>query len=217
MPPVRLLIVDDHSLFRESLSRHFDADRSFEVVGQYGTVADVIAGCAADAADVILLDYDLGGEQGSSLLPQLKQRLPAARVLMVTAGMPNAGVRKAMEQGASGIFLKHGSLDQLVDAIARVARGETWLDAGLAESVFGPEKAAGHTRSLTPRQSQVLRGILDGLTNKEIAWNAKVSESSVKAVIQELFQKTGVRTRSQLVRIAIERHSSDWLASGSGE
>jgi DNA-binding NarL/FixJ family response regulator len=59
----------------------------------------------------------------------------------------------------------------------------------------------------------VLRGILDGLSNKEIAWNLKVSESAVKAVIQELFHKAGVRTSSQLVRIAIERHSSDWLSS----
>jgi DNA-binding NarL/FixJ family response regulator len=68
-------------------------------------------------------------------------------------------------------------------------------------------------QSLTSRQGEVLRGILDGLTNKEIAWNLKSSESAVKAVIQELFRKAGVRTRSQLVRIAIENHSTDWLRS----
>jgi DNA-binding NarL/FixJ family response regulator len=71
----------------------------------------------------------------------------------------------------------------------------------------------GRTRPLTTRQSEVLRGILDGQTNKEIAWNLKTSETSVKAVIQELFQKAGVRTRSQLVRIAIEKHSWDWLGN----
>jgi DNA-binding NarL/FixJ family response regulator len=70
-----------------------------------------------------------------------------------------------------------------------------------------------HTRPLSSRQSEVLRGILDGLANKEIAWKLNASESSIKAVIQELFRKAGVRTRSQLVRIAIEKHSSDWLKS----
>lgn len=215
--PVRLLIVDDHSLFRESLGRHLDADAGFDLVGQYARVAELIAEPPRNNPDVVLLDYDLGSEQGSSVLGELKRRMPEARILMVTAGMPEAAAGKAMENGASGIFLKHGSLDQLMDAIHRVARGEIWLEAGVAQSLF--RRAAERTqgaRALTPRQSEVLRGILDGLTNKEIAWNAKVSESSVKAVIQELFQKTGVRTRSQLVRIAIERHSSDWLA-GEGK
>jgi DNA-binding NarL/FixJ family response regulator len=69
----------------------------------------------------------------------------------------------------------------------------------------------GRAQPLTARQSEVLRGILDGLANKEIAWKLKTSETSIKAVIQELFQKAGVRTRSQLVRIAIEKHSADWL------
>jgi DNA-binding NarL/FixJ family response regulator len=79
--------------------------------------------------------------------------------------------------------------------------------------VRGRERSEGFERSrpLTLRQSEVLRGILDGLTNKEIGQKMKSSESSVKAVIQELFQKAGVRTRSQLVRIAIEKHSADWL------
>jgi DNA-binding NarL/FixJ family response regulator len=213
MQPIRLLIVDDHSLFRESLSRHFDADRNFTVVGQYSSVGELIARCPAEPVDVVLLDYDLGREQGASLLLELKRYLPAARILMVTAGMPDSAARRAMQEGASGIFLKHGSLEQLADTITRVASGEIWLDAGFDQSLFKQEETVPRARSLTPRQSRVLRGILDGLTNKEIAWNTKVSESSVKAVIQELFQKTGVRTRSQLVRIAIERHSSDWLAA----
>ena len=217
MKPVRLLIVDDHSLFRESLSRHFDADRTFEVVGQYGTVAEVIAGCAGDAADVILLDYDLGAEQGSGLLPELRRRLPEARVLMVTAGMPDAAVRKAMEQGASGIFLKHGSLEQLVEAIARVAKGEIWLDAGVAQSIFRPDGTVIRTRALTPRQSQVLRGILDGPDQQRRSRGMPRSpRKPVKAVIQELSRRPAC-ARSQLVRIAIEQHSSDWLATGSSE
>ncbi len=217
MDAIRILMVDDHSLFRESLSRLLETDPAFHVVGQCGTVSEAIATYSEMPTDIILLDYDLGQEQGSRLLPELKSHLGMAKVLMVTAGMSDANTLQAMEAGASGVFLKHSSLDQLVTAIHRVVKGEIWLDTGVVHSLFGERSArresSERTLPLTSRQSEVLRGILDGLTNKEIAWNLKVSESSVKAVIQELFHKAGVRTRSQLVRIAIERHSSDWLKS----
>jgi two-component system, NarL family, nitrate/nitrite response regulator NarL len=215
MHAIRILMVDDHSLFRESLSRFLETDPGFVVVGQCGTVSEAIAAYAETPTDVILLNYDLGGEQGSRLLSELKSSLGHARVLMVTAGMSDAITLQAMEAGASGVFLKHSSLDQLVAAIQQVVKGEIWLDTGVAHSLFGgrskQDERLERAQPLTTRQGEVLRGILDGLTNKEIAWNLKVSESSVKAVIQELFHKAGVRTRSQLVRIAIEKHFSDWL------
>lgn len=221
MSTIRVLMVDDHSLFRESLSRLLETDPGFLVVGQCGTVSEAIQAYSETAIDVVLLDYDLGEEQGSRLLPELKDRFGEAKVLMVTAGMSDPVTFQAMEAGASGVFLKHGSLSQLVTAIQRVAKGEIWLDAVAAHSLFGSKSTwrerFERSRPLTSRQSEVLRGILDGLTNKEIAWNLKVSESSVKAVIQELFHKAGVRTRSQLVRIAIERHSYDWLRSGTSD
>jgi len=221
MSEIRILMVDDHGLFRESLSRLLEADPSFRVVGQCGTASEAIAKYSETEVDVVLLDYDLGEEQGSHLLPELKSRLGAAKVLMVTAGMSDAITLQAMEAGASGVFLKHSSLDQLVNAIQRVVKGEIWLDTTAAQSLFGGKSTwrdrFERARPLTSRQSEVLRGILDGLTNKEIAWNLKVSESSIKAVIQELFHKAGVRTRSQLVRIAIEQHSYDWLRSGTND
>jgi len=215
MDTIRMLIVDDHSLFRESLGRLLESDPAFHMVGQCGTVSEAIAAYSEAGVDVVLLDYDLGTEQGSRLLPELKKHLKTARVLMVTAGMSDVATLQAMEAGASGIFLKHSGLDQLVAAIHQVFKGQIWLDAGVANFLFdgrnARQQSLEHAQPLTLRQSEVLRGILDGLTNKEIAWNLKVSESSVKAVIQELFHKAGVRTRSQLVRIAIERHASDWL------
>ncbi|MBV8632463.1 MAG: response regulator transcription factor [Silvibacterium sp.] len=221
MAPIRILLVDDHSLFRESLSRLLEADSRFLVVGQCATVSEAVSSYSQTPVDIVLLDYDLGEEQGSRLLPELKSHFSQAKVLMVTAGMSDATTFQAMEDGAAGIFLKHSSLSQLMAAIERVAEGEIWLDAAAARSLFGGKSTwkerFERTRPLTTRQSEVLRGILDGLTNKEIAWNLKVSESSVKAVIQELFHKAGVRTRSQLVRITIERHSSDWLRADASE
>jgi DNA-binding NarL/FixJ family response regulator len=215
MDEIRILIVDDHSLFRQSLGRFLSTAPGCRVVGQCGSAAEALQGFATTPADVVLLDYDLGDGEGIDLISILKTHQHSAKVLMVTAGMPDGSAAKAMEAGASGIFLKHGTLEALLKAVERVALGEIWLDSidvkAIASSSLARSETHHRAHHLTARQSEVMRGILDGLTNKEIAVAINASESSVKAVIQELFRKAGVRTRSQLVRIAIEKHSSDWL------
>jgi DNA-binding NarL/FixJ family response regulator len=215
MREIRILMVDDHNLFREGLSRLLETVPGMHVVGQCATVAEAITALSNTPADVVLLDYDLGEERGSSLLKDLSDFKQKVKILMVTAGMTDAATLQIMEAGASGVFLKQSNPDQLVAAIRRITEGEIWLDTGAVRSLVAAKSAeaerAERRQSLTSRQVEVLRGILDGLTNKEIAWKLTVSESSIKAVIQELFHKAGVRTRSQLVRIAIEKHSSDWL------
>jgi len=214
-------MVDDHLLFRESLSRLLQADPDFIVAGQVATVGEAVEVCAREPIDLVLLDYDLGDVQGSDLLAELKSRQIRSKVLMVTAGMSDSVTLRVMEAGASGVLLKHSSLDQLISAIRRVAADEIWMDSGAVRSLIAgktsQQERTRHAQPLTLRQSQVLRGILDGLTNKEIAAKSNSSETSVKATIQELFRKAGVRTRSQLVRIAIENHSSDWLQPESSK
>ena len=125
---------------------------------------------------------------------------------MVTAGMTATESALAMTLGASGIVLKHSSPGTLADAIRLVAKGETWVDQKvvlqMANRLQG--EVQNLPRALTEREDQVLRGVFEGLSNKEIAGKIGVSESSVKATLQQLFDKTGVRTRSQLVRIALE-------------
>jgi two-component system nitrate/nitrite response regulator NarL len=217
MRQIRILMVDDHSLFREGLSRLLETTPDFQIVGQCATVAQAVSALSETPTDVVLLDYDLGDEQGYRLLVDLRDRHSSVKVLMVTAGMTDGATLQVMEAGAWGIFLKHSAPDRLVEAIHRVADNEIWLDTGAVRSLVAAKHPQTdrmeHRRPLTSRQGEVLKGILDGLANKEIAWKLKASESSIKAVIQELFRKAGVRTRSQLVRIAIEKHSSDWLKS----
>ncbi|MGD0889941.1 MAG: response regulator transcription factor [Terracidiphilus sp.] len=215
MVETRILMVDDHNLFREGLSRLLETTAGFRVVGQCRNGAEAISALSSAPADVVLLDYDLGEERGSSLIGELKDRRHDVKILMVTAGMSEAATLQIMEAGACGVFLKQSNPDQLVEAIRRITNNGIWLDNEAVRSLVSAKKSHAERvesqRPLTSRQSDVMRGILDGLTNKEIAWKMKVSESSIKAVIQELFRKAGVRTRSQLVRIAIEKHSSDWL------
>jgi len=174
----------------------------------------------SEPVDIVLLDYDLGEEQGTFFLEEAKRRAFAGHILMVTAGMTDADTLRALESGASGIFLKHSPPAQLVEAIYKVRSGETWLDSRAVRSlVAGASGRTEENRTAQPlnaRERTVLKGVFEGLTNKEIAANLRISESSVKAVMQQLFDKTGVRTRSQLVRIALEHHSQDWLTSDSG-
>ena len=213
--PIRIMLVDDHALFRESLVRLLEAEPDFQVVAHCATVAVARRLLNRTAVDVILLDYDLGEEFGTDMLQELRIQENSTRILMVTAGMRDSVTLTALNSGVAGIIFKHSGPSQLIEAIHRVAKGEMWLDTGVMRSLIAgsgekPESAQG-VRSLTDRQRTVLRSILDGLTNKEIASQLQVSETSIKASIQELFDKAGVRTRSQLVRIAIEKYSADWL------
>jgi DNA-binding NarL/FixJ family response regulator len=207
--------VDDHGLFRESLSRLLQTEPDFRIAGSYATATAALAAPELKETGIVLLDYDLGEEDGSCFLEQAQDCGFRGQVLLVTAGMNDAVMFRALQNGASGIFLKHSPPSHLVEAIRKVVAGEVWLDPGVTRSVIaaatGNTAAKREARGLTDREYAVLKGVLEGLTNKEIGTRLAISESSVKGVLQQLFDKTGVRTRSQLVRIAIERHSEDWL------
>lgn len=211
---IRVLIVDDHTLFRESLSRLLEADMDCEIRGTCASVEEALKLIAKEAIDLVLLDYDLGFEQGLQFLPESKVRGFAGHVLMVTGGMSEAVMLRALDQGASGVFLKSSPLAELIQAIRRVFQGEMWIDSGLVKGLVASSRQRSVETSqgiLTARERSVLRCVFEGLSNKEIGQQLSISEGSVKAVLQQLFARTGVRTRSQLVRIAVERHSNDWL------
>ena len=207
--------MDDHTLFRESLSRLLEAESEFRIVGSCATAAEALKILALTEVEVVLLDYDLGEHEGTRLLDAAKQRGFSGRILMVTAGMSDAVTLRVLEAGSAGIFLKHSPPTQLIEAIQKVAAGGVWLDSKAVMSLVAGASGRSHeqrtSEPLNDRERSVLRAVFEGLSNKEIGVKLHLSESSVKAVLQRLFQKTGVRTRSQLVRIALERHEHDWL------
>ena len=209
--------MDDHSLFRDSLSRLLATEPGFRVIGSCATVSETLAIAAQERPDIILLDYDLGEEQGIDALAAIRKGGYQGRILMVTAGMSDAVTVRVLESGSEGVFLKHSSPAQLVEAIRKLVAGEPWLDPRAMRSVIagatGRSEEQRASQVLTQRERSVLEGIFEGRTNKEIAAQLQISEGSVKAVLQQLFDKTGVRTRAQLVRIALERRAQDWLTS----
>ena len=206
MERIRLLLLDDHVLFRESLSRLLTSEPDFEMAAHCGTTAEALEILGHTPVDVILLDYDLGNDK-SDFLTAAREAGFGGKILMVTAGMSATESSNALKSGASGIFLKHNSPGSLSQAIRMVAAGEMWVDQRVIQQLAdGVSQRDEHSfrKLLTDREQQVLRGLFEGLTNKEIGAQLGVSESAIKATLQQLFQKARVRTRSQLVRIAIE-------------
>jgi DNA-binding NarL/FixJ family response regulator len=204
MNPIRLLLLDDHLLFREGLSRLLITEADFEIVAQCGTPLEALAVLARSRVDVVLLDYDLEDDTGTRFISTAHAAGYSGRILMVTAGMNEVQSALAWKLGISGVALKHSSPGSLLKAIRTVAGGGIWSDQKIVTPPAIP-LSDHRTPGLTPREQQVLRCVLEGLTNKDIAHRIGVSLSSVKASLQQLFDKAGVRTRSQLVRIALER------------
>ncbi len=184
------------------------AEPGFEIAGSCGTAAEALEVLKLTPVDIVLLDFDLGEDHGNQLISSVRRLGFKGKILMVTAGMSANESSVAIRLGASGIFLKQNSPATLTKAIRMVGSGEAWVDEKVMQLLAAAvdesdDQSSG--RALTTREQQVLQGVFEGLTNKEIAAQLSVTESAVKATLQQLFQKTGVRTRSQLVRIALER------------
>ena len=205
---IRLLLVDDHGLFREGLARVLEVQDGFKVSGKTSTVAEALQLIARESFDVVLLDVDLGTERGIEFVQEAKLRQFPGRILIVTAGVSDTEAIQYVQAGVAGIIHKHNPPEALWAAVRKVAAGEVHLESGYLKAMF--ETVHVHdTRSakrFTERELAVLRRLLRGLGNKEIGGELGVSEASVKATLQGLFDKSGVRTRSQLVKVALEQH-----------
>jgi DNA-binding NarL/FixJ family response regulator len=211
--PIRLLLVDDHTLFRESLRRLLESEPGVKISGDFATAEDALAALRGGLTfDAALIDYELQGaayDNGLDLVRGIRLLRPDARVLMVTAGMGTADLVKAVTELNAGIFLKTEPTVELMLAIQRTAQGERWISSRASLALLSlhdlsavPERRG--QEQLSARESRVLRGVLEGQSNKEIGAQLEMTESSVKAVLQKLFERAGVRSRSQLVRYAIE-------------
>ena len=177
MTTIRLLLLDDHVLFREGLSRLLAEEPGFLIAGQCSTSAEALALLRTlgptETPDLILLDFDLGEENGFQLLNGLRASGFPGKVLMVTAGMSSSDTVRALDAGASGLFLKHAPPTELVSAIRKVMLGEALLSTAALGRLLqvARQEEARHLPQLelSPRERAVLRSVFAGLANKEIA------------------------------------------------
>lgn len=187
---IRTLVIDDHALFREGLARLLAAEADIEVVGHCSTLTEAFSLLVAVAVDVVLLDYDLGSERGTEFVSGISILKGHPKILIVTAGMPERDARWALEHGVMNVLLKQSDPRELVTAIRKAVDPGSSVDTELLlqslpvqGNVYEFQKIS--DQMLTRRQGTALRGILDGLSNKEIADQMNISESSVKAILQE--------------------------------
>ena len=159
--------------------------------------------------DVVLLDLDLGQERGTDVLDRLRNANFAGKVLLVTADVSDTEVASLIRKGISGVFMKHGSPALLIQGIRETMDGKALFGQDLLRRALDRAEPPGVNQrrsKLTEREKQVLSFVFEGLANKQVADRLQISETSVKASLQQLFAKTGVRTRSQLVRVALEQY-----------
>lgn len=224
MPTVRLLVVDDHTLFRRGLVALFASDARLEVVGEAGDAAEAVRKAQALQPDVVLLDNHLPGATGIQALPDLKEAAPAAKIVLLTVSEDEQDLQAALRGGAHGYLLKTIEGDVLMAAIHRVMRGEPVVSPELmgklvaalqspAPATPAPIKVEGHAAGpsdagvepgaqLSPREQEVLRQIARGASNKEIARSLDIAETTVKIHVQHILRKLGVSSRVQAAVVA---------------
>ena len=207
---IRVLLIDDHALFRESVARLLQSEPGFEVVAHCGSGTEALQIMeSSKAIDIVLLDLDLGQERGADFLDRLRNAHFDGKVLLVTADVNDSEVLGLIRKGISGVFMKHGSPVLLIHGIRETMDGKALFGQDLLRRALESTEMPTVDRrrsKLTERERQVLSFVFEGLANKQIADRLQISETAVKASLQQLFAKTGVRTRSQLVRVALEQY-----------
>lgn len=204
---IRVLLVDDHTLFRRGLRALLEADGRFEVVAEAGDAGEAQRHATAAQPEVILLDNHLPGVNGVDALPGLREAAPAARVLMLTVSEDERDLAAALRGGASGYLLKTVDGEQLAAAILRCVQGESTISpemTGKLVSAFqagGPGAAAGigvdALASLSPREREILAHIARGASNKEIGRALAIAETTVKIHVQHILRKLNLSSRVQ--------------------
>lgn len=220
MTPIRLLVVDDHNLFRRGLIALLGQDGRFSVVGEAGDAGEAQRAAVRLQPDLILLDNHLPGVKGIDAVAGLKEAAPMARVLMLTVSEDQDDLAAGLRAGADGYLLKTIDTLELADSVARAAEGDTVISpemmgklvgllrvtqqpAAVAVPVMIPDGDPIH--SLSPREGEILRLIAHGASNKLIARELDIAETTVKIHVQNLLRKLGLNNRVHAAVYATER------------
>jgi DNA-binding NarL/FixJ family response regulator len=214
----RLVIADDHPLFRDALRQAVASVIPSAKIEEAGSFEDLTALLERDAeVDLILLDLTMPGISGFSGLIYLRAQYPAIPVVIVSASDDVETIRRSVDFGASGFIPKRFGVDALRGAILKVMEGDIWIPSDVDLSAAAdPEMTRLRDRlvTLTPQQVRVLMMLSQGLLNKQIAYELGVSEATIKAHVSAILQKLGVESRTQAVIAAAKIAGGQWRPSG---
>jgi len=201
---IRILISDDHPVVRAGLSGMISAEAGFEVIGEAGNGKEAIALTGELKPDVVLMDLRMPEMDGVTAIEHIKADYPDVNILVLTTYESDADILRAIETGATGYLLKDTPREELFGAIRLVAEGKSPLDPGVATRLMQRMRGSDE-EGLSTREIEVLELVARGTSNKEIAKQLWVSETTVKSHMLHIFDKLGVTDRTAAVTAALKR------------
>ena len=203
---IKILLVDDHAVVRSGLSKFLLVNKEMQLVGEASDGEEAVQKTSLYRPDVVLMDLMMPGMDGITAIRQIRQKYPTVKIIALTSFAEPNIVQGALQAGAIGYLQKNVTAKELVRAIHCACEGKMTLSSEatqvLAYAVAQPQMDSGR---LTERERDVLKCMLDGLTNKEIAAQLVVSLGTVKFHVSNIFQKLGVDSRVEAVKLAIEQ------------
>lgn len=208
--PIRILLVDDHSLFRSGIRFLLARHPEFEVIGEAADGLEGIKRAKELKPDIVLLDLHMPGISGIEATQLLRQDIPQAHVILLTVSEDAEDLSAGLKAGAAGYLLKNIDADYLLDSLKRVMNGDSVISADMTKKLFAqirkdtpPPPVAPESDKLTPRERDILSQLAAGLSNKEIARKLDVAESTVKIHLQSILKKLGLSNRVQAAIYAV--------------
>ena len=203
--PIRVAVIDDHAILREGLAVFLRSQEDMILVGQAADQRTALELLKREHPDVAVIDLALGSEDGLELVGAVRSVSPGTKTLVLTMHEEQAYVRAATLAGAQGYAIKRGSSRAVLEAIRQVAAGHRYRDPALGPPSEPPGEQAVHRLDvLTPRERQVFERVARGETHREIAEQLGIGKKSVDTYRVRLYQKLGIASRAELVRIALE-------------
>lgn len=198
----RILIADDHAIVRMGLASLLGTQDGFEIVGDAEDGEMAVKKALKLKPDVIIMDLMMPKKDGATATAEIHAALPETKILILTTFGTSDGIANALNSGACGALMKNSPNSQLVEAIRTVARGERAISDEV-ERLLEEDPPA---KALTPRQLEILGGLVRGLTNREIALSLGIREDRVKGHVNAIFSRLNAANRTEAVAIALRKH-----------
>ena len=214
--PIRVLVVDDQELFRRGLTMLLSSEEGIEVVGEAGDGVEGTTLAETVAPDVVLLDVRMPKRSGIEACLAIKERVPSAKIIMLTVSDEEADLYEAVKSGPAGYLLKDSSIEEVAQAVRVVSEGQSLISPSMAVKLIDefkqmsrPEKGQVPGLRLTERELEVLRLVATGMNNREIAKQLVISENTVKNHVRNILEKLQLHSRMEAVMYAVKEKLLD--------
>ena len=215
--PLRVLIVDDHELFRRGLDLVLRAEPDLDVVGEAADGGEAIERAAELQPDVVLMDVRMPGLGGIEATRRIRSAQPSTRIVMLTSSEDEEDLFASVRAGASGYLLKEVSIEEVADAVRAVARGQALITPSMASKLLSEfnilsrrvDEQHGHAPRLTDREIEVLRLVAKGMSNKDIAAELVIAQNTVKNHVRNILEKLQMRSRMEAAMYAVREKLVD--------